>query len=264
MTPSFTVEERAGLVSTLADLLRTDARVEGVILVGSLVQGGDRWSDIDLQVAVAAGADAGAVAHSWRERSYAELPVLHHITFGLGDGQQMLCLLLDSLLEIDLTFTATADLGVYEPFRLLYDRTGASSAALVSPPAWSSEPPDWVGTAGGFWHDVLHACTAVHRDRRWQALFYLERIRTATLRLASQQRGYYGGELNYVDDLPAELLSILRPTLVSSLEPKVLFAAIEAATRCFLLELWRAEPTLADRLGPPLLVYVTTLTHGDH
>lgn len=258
----YTAEERGGLVTTVADLLRGDTRVEGVILVGSLANGGDRWSDIDLLVAVADGDNVGEVADGWRARLYEALPVVHHLEVSLDDGQRLLCLLLDTMLEIDLEFTPTARLSVYEPFRLIYDRSGAVEAALRSPPTWQPTQVDWTGAAGDFWHDVLHACIAVRRGRRWQALFYLERVRTATLRLASQRRGFYAGELNYVDDLPNELLRALRPTLVASLEPTALLAGIAAAARGFLVELREVEPTLADDLERTLLAFVATIAQN--
>jgi predicted nucleotidyltransferase len=260
MVRPFSPEERARLTSGLAELLRADPRIDGVVLVGSLVHGGDAWSDIDLQVVVSDEADVSDVADSWGERSYAALPVLHHLAFALGEEECMLCLLLDTMLEVDLAFVPLAKLALYEPFRVLYDRSGALAAA--TPATWSLEPPDWTRPTGTLWHDVLHACTATRRSRPWRALFYIERIRTATLRLASQQRGHYAGELNYADDLPPELLETLRPTLVSSLESATLFAAVRAATRGFLLELRRVKPELADRLERPLLEYITTMSNG--
>jgi hypothetical protein len=48
----------------------------------------------------------------------------------------------------------------------------------------------------------LHACTAVRRGRRWQGLWYLERVRNRTLKLAQERRGYYAEFFDYVDDLP--------------------------------------------------------------
>ena len=133
-------------------------------------------------------ANVKAVADSWRARLYAELQVLHHIAFVLDDASRILCLLLANLLEIDIAFTPTATLRVYAPFRLLYDRSGAVADVLRTPRAWQPVQPDWSGAAGEVWHDVLHACIAVRRGRAWQALFYIERIRTAALRLASPRR----------------------------------------------------------------------------
>jgi hypothetical protein len=47
-----------------------------------------------------------------------------------------------------------------------------------------------------------------------------------------------------------------RITLVASLEPESLLAAIEVATGAFLVELRRGEPALCDRLEGPLLEFV--------
>jgi hypothetical protein len=102
----------------------------------------------------------------------------------------------------------------------------------------------------------LHACTAVRRGRPWQGLWYLERIRNRTLKLAQERRGFYADFFDYVDDLPVEELRALEDTLVFSLDPTSLLGAIEVATRAFLSELSHDEPALADRLEGPLLEFV--------
>jgi hypothetical protein len=76
----------------------------------------------------------------------------------------------------------------------------------------------------------LHACTAVRRGRPWQGLWYLERVRNRTLKLAQERRGFYAEFFDYVDDLPLEELRELEDTLVFSLDPTSLLGAIEVAT----------------------------------
>jgi hypothetical protein len=102
----------------------------------------------------------------------------------------------------------------------------------------------------------LHACTAVRRGRPWQGLWYLERVRNRTLKLAQERRGFYADFFDYVDDLPLEELRPLEDTLVVSLDPAPLLGAIEVATGAFLAELRHDEPALADRLEGLLLEFV--------
>jgi hypothetical protein len=121
--------------------------------------------------------------------------------------------------------------------------------------SWSPTA-DWRGEAGFAWHDVLHACVAADRGRPWRALFYLQRVRTRTLALASERHGWEADEFARVDDLPAAERDPLLASLVSALEPTPLLQAIEVATRALLDELRRGDQELADRLEGPLLTVV--------
>jgi predicted nucleotidyltransferase len=251
----FTPAERERTTERVSELLSADERIAGVLLVGSLVRGSDRWSDIDLEVVVAGGADHSRVAADWVDRLYEKFPVVHHYETAFGDNL-VRGLLLENLLELDLAFTPAASFSVWGPARIMFDRSGALEAAVASPVDWGAEPPNWASEAGFAWHDVLHAGTAVRRGRPWQGLWYLQRIRSRTLGLAQERRGFYADFFDYVDDLPEEELAPQRDTLVSTLDPEALLRAIEVATRLFLEELRRGDPELAERMEGPLLEFV--------
>jgi predicted nucleotidyltransferase len=255
MMPLYTPDEREEIAERVSRLLREDSRVEGIVVVGSLASQPDRWSDIDLEVVVADNADLAAVAADWVNRLYEVLPVLHHFETAFGDTL-VRGLLLENLLEVDLAFTLRAHFEVWGPARLAFDRSGHVEATLEVSTKPGPSPPSWASEAGFAWHDVLHACTAVRRGRLWQALWYLQRIRNRTLGLAQERHGFYADFFDCVDDLPDEELALLEDTLVASLKPESLLAAIEVATRAFLVELRRGEPALCDRLEGPLLEFV--------
>jgi hypothetical protein len=168
--------------------------------------------------------------------------------------------LLENLLELDLAFERAGRFSIWGPARVVFDRSGRvadAANALAANALAQGEPEsaDRAGEAGFAWHDVLHACTAVRRGRRWQGLWYLERVRNRTLKLAQERRGYYAEFFDYADDLPLEDLRLLEDTLVVSLDPASLLGAIEVATRAFLAELGHDEPALAHRLEGPLLEF---------
>lgn len=48
----FTAEDRLATLDRVLSLLREDQRLESVVLVGSMAGNPDRWSDIDLEIAV--------------------------------------------------------------------------------------------------------------------------------------------------------------------------------------------------------------------
>jgi predicted nucleotidyltransferase len=253
--PLFTPEEREETAERVSRALGDDSRVEGVVVVGSLAHQADRWSDIDLEVVVAEGEELAAITSDWVGRLYELLPVVHHFETAFGETL-VRGFLLENLLELDLAFVRAGRFSIWGPARVVFDRSGRVADALAAPAQGVSESADRAGEAGFTWHDVLHACTAVRRGRPWQGLWYLERVRNRTLKLAQERRGYYAEFFDYVDDLPLEELRALEDTLVFSLDPASLLGAIEVATRAFLAELGHDEPALAERLEGPLLEFV--------
>src|SRR5262245_57428953 len=128
----FTPDEREESAARVLELLREDARVESAELAGSLATGtADPWSDGDVDVEVAEGADQREVADDWVTRAYESLPVLHHFAVAFGDFQ-VRGLLLESLLEVDTRF---------QPADAPEDEWPARDAEAE---------------AGFAWHDVLH------------------------------------------------------------------------------------------------------------
>jgi hypothetical protein len=144
---------------------------------------------------------------------------------------------------------------------VLFDRTGRVTEVAAAWSAWSPTP-DATGEAGFAAHDVLHACVAANRGRRWQSLYYLQRIRTRTLALASERQGFESDELPRVDDVPEEELADLAGSLVADLEPATMLGAIDVATRAFLAELRRHDDALATRLAEPLLALIGASRKG--
>jgi hypothetical protein len=182
------------------------------------------------------------------------LPVVHHYEVAFGETL-VRGFLFDNVLEVDLSFTPAERFEIWGPARVIFDRSGRIEAAMSEQKPWNPPPPDWTAQAGFAWHDVLHASSALRRGRLWQALWYLERVRSRALALASERRGYYAEFFDYVDDLPAEERAF-EDTLVSSLDAEALRPAIEAAALGFLAELRRGDPDLAQRLEGPLLEFV--------
>ena len=253
--PLFTPEEREETAERVSRVLSDDSRVEGVVVVGSLAGQADRWSDIDLEVVVADDEELAAVTSDWVGRLYELLPVVHHFETAFG-GTLVRGFLLENLLELDVAFELAQRFSIWGPARVVFDRSGRVAGAASAPAQGDPQPADRAGEAGFAWHDVLHACTAVRRGRPWQGLWYLERIRNRTLKLAQERRGFYAEFFDYVDDLPVEELRPLEDTLVVSLDPAPLLGAIEVATQAFLAELGHDEPALADRLEGLLLEFV--------
>jgi hypothetical protein len=251
----FTPEERKEIAERVSHLLGNDERIEGVLIVGSLAGQSDRWSDVDIEVIVADNEELPAVTADWVGNLYDLLPVVHHFQTAFGDTL-VRGFLLENLLEVDLAFDQAPSFSIWSPARVMFDRTGRVTDVANAHTQVDLYAPDLADEAGFAWHDVLHACTAVRRGRPWQGLWYMERVRNLTLKLAQERRGFYADFFDYVDDLPVEELTPLKGTLVVSLAPESLLGAIEVAARTFLAELRHGKPALADRLEGPLLEFV--------
>ncbi len=256
----FTERERAEIVTLVAGLLKDDPEVEAVALVGSLVRGGDRWSDVDIDVVVADDADVDRVAGKWVARMYGQLPVLHHLEQQIGPFL-IRGFLLRNMLEVDVAFIRP-DSPFTIPTLLLHDRSGVGAAVLAATTPQRLDRPDYANEAGFMWLDVLHAITAVRRLRSWQAAWYVEQIRNRALALASLRHGQDSEHFKHVDDLPSDELVPLEAALIRSLGRSDLLDGIEAATRGVLAELQHADGDLADRLEIPLLELIAEARQG--
>jgi predicted nucleotidyltransferase len=252
----FTTADRDAVLDRAVQLLAEDHRIEAAVLTGSLGRGtGDRWSDIDLDAVITAGAERATVAAEWEELAYREWPVANHYATEFGATLVRGFLLRDALL-LDMAFTPIEEFAAWAPVRVLFDRTGRTTATASSWKEWSPTPDARV-EAGFAAHDVLHATVAANRRRRWQSLYYLQRIRNRTLSLASERHGWDSDDFTRVDDLPADEIGTLEDTLVATLDRDALLGAVDIAARAFLTELGRHDRALADRLSEPLLEIVT-------
>jgi predicted nucleotidyltransferase len=197
----FTEADREAVLERAVALLSDDPRIEAVVLTGSLGRGqGDRWSDIDLGAVIANADDVEAVTAEWEALAYREWPVVHHYATEFGTTRVRGFLLRHGLL-LDLGFSPIGDFEAWAPLRVILDRTGRASKIAEVWAAWSPTP-DWRSEAGFALHDILHACSAANRERRWQSLYFLQRVRNRTLSLASERHGFDADDFVRVDDLP--------------------------------------------------------------
>ncbi len=66
--PVFSVEDRQRVHDRVLELAAEDDRIVAGAVVGSLSDGGDRWSDLDLTFALADGLPSAEVLAEWTRR----------------------------------------------------------------------------------------------------------------------------------------------------------------------------------------------------
>ena len=242
----FTVEQRDALRERLLRLAEEDDRVVAGAAVGSLaVDGGDRFSDLDLTFGIADDVPVTDVLDDWRRRLVDELDAVHLTDLERGPTIYRVFLLPDAL-QFDLSMTPAAEFRPAGPrFRLLFGETKGEPAVSIPPAARDL-------FAWGVIY-ALHARACIERGRVWQAEHYVGAVRDHALSLACLSKGLPAVQARGYDDLPAETLARFEGAHVGTVELEALRAALAASV----LELVRAgeearlphTDTVAQRLA---------------
>ncbi|KAB8162864.1 nucleotidyltransferase domain-containing protein [Streptomyces sp. 3MP-14] len=240
----FTAEQRAALRERLVAEARRDPAIGAAALVGSAAGGReDRWSDIDLALALAPGADRDAVVAAWSALLYEDHGAVAHLDVWAG-GTLYRVFLLPSTLQVDVSFWAAEEFRARGPeFRLLFGAAGEPAPAA---------PPAAGELVGWGWLYALHARTSIARGRLWQAEYMVSGVRERALALACLRHGLPAAQGRGMDELPADVTGPLAGALVRALERGELVRALGVACAALLREAAAVDAGLAGRLAAPL------------
>ena len=245
----FTVEQRDALRARVLRLAREDDRVIAGAAVGSLaVDGGDRFSDLDLTFGIADRLPVRAVLEAWTTTFIDELGAVQ-----LADLQHCLTIyrvfLLPEALQFDLSMTPAAQFRPAGPrFRLLFGKTAAGQSAVPTPTdgLFISTPPVAGDIFGWGVVYALHARACIQRRRLWQAEHYVSAVRDHALSLACLRHGQPAVQARGYDDLPAENLARFDHTHIGTVEPDALRVALAASVLALMQEGAHAALPSAD------------------
>jgi hypothetical protein len=242
----FTVEQRDALRDQVLRLAERDERVVAGAAVGSLaVDGGDRFSDLDLTFAVADNVPVADVLDDWARALIEELDAVHLVDLERGPSTYRVLLLPDAL-QLDLSMTPAARFRPAGPrFRLLFGETAAGEPVVPAPPA----AEDLFGWGVIY---ALHTRACIERGRVWQAEHYVGAVRDHALSLACLREGLPAVQARGYDDLPTDTLALFEATHVGALEPGALRAALAASVRALMQEGAEARLPHADTVAQRL------------
>ena len=237
----FTVKQRDALRDRLLRRAEEDERVVAGAAVGSLaVDGGDRFSDLDLTFGIADGVLVTDVLDDWKRTLAQELDAVYLVDLERGPTTYGVFLLPDEL-QCDISMTPAAH---FRPagsrFRLLFGETASGEPEVASPTA----------TGGLFIHTpviardifgwgviyALHARACTERGRVWQAEHYVGAVRDHALSLACLRQGLPTVQARGYDDLSAEILARFENAHVGAAEPTALRAALTASVLALMRE----------------------------
>jgi hypothetical protein len=253
----FTVEERDALRERLLRLADEDEHVVAGAAVGSLaVDGGDRFSDLDLTFGIADHVPVADVLDDWTRTLIDELDAVYLADLERGPTSYRVFLLPDAL-QFDLSMTPAAQFRPAGPrFRLLFGETAADEVEVSTPPVAGElfiPTPPVAGDLFG-WGVIyaLHAHACIERGRVWQAEHYVGAVRDHALSLACVREGLPAVQARGYDDLSAETLARFEAAHVGALEPGALRAALAAAVLALMHEGAEARLPHADTVAQRL------------
>jgi hypothetical protein len=243
----FTVEQRDALRERVLALAENDPRVVAGAAVGSLaLDGGDRYSDLDLTFAVDDDVPVAGVLDDWSRKLEEDLQAVRLIDLERGPTIYRVFLLPDAL-QFDLSLTPAARFAPAGPrWRTLFGEIAEEYTRTPTPPV-AADLFGW-GVIYG-----LHARTCIDRGRLWQAEHYVGAVRDHALSLACLRHELPAVQARGYDDLPADVLAGFDAMHVGRLEPDDLHAGLSAALRALLHEGEEANvpgvDAVAQRLG---------------
>lgn len=199
----FEVAERVQIRDELLALARQDTDIVGAALVGSAARGAeDRWSDVDLVLQLAEDADEPAVVARWTRSLDKKYGVADTLDVTSREGVRYRVFLLDSSLQVDLSFWPRDLFRATENgFRLVFGQ--------ANEPTRAAEPGS-AHVIGMAWLYALHARSAIARGRTWQAVLMLDDLRAQIITLECLRHGLNPWHGREVDRLPEPVLETLR------------------------------------------------------
>jgi hypothetical protein len=224
----FTVEERDRIRARLLEKAQLDPRIVAAAEVGSLALGpGDRWSDIDLSLGLAAGVTVAEILAAWTPEIEREFDAVALFDLPYQSTVYRVFFFPGSL-QVDLSFAPGHEFGALGPqFKLLFGE------AVTRPAPASPTASHRFGLAV---HHALRARFSIERGRFWQAEYWISALRDESLALACSRRGLTAGHARGYDELPEEVRSAHAGTLVRSLDRAELMRALGVAIEGLLRE----------------------------
>jgi hypothetical protein len=237
----FTVEQRDALRERVLRFGEEDERVVAGAVVGSLaVDGGDRFSDVDLTFSIADHVRVADVLDDWTRFLVDEAGAVPLVDLQRGSTTYRVFLLRDTL-QLDLSMTPASQ---FRPagsrFRLLFGETAGDDPADPTPPVPGNlfiSTPAVAGDIFG-WGVIyaLHARACIERGRVWQAEHYIGAVRDHALSVACLREGVTAVQARGYDDLSAETVGRFEAAHVGMLEPGRLRAALAASVLALMRE----------------------------
>lgn len=248
--PLFSETDRTHLCDFVLKMTEADARVMGGAVVGSFAsETQDEWSDLDLTFGVKTDAKPLDVLQDWTEKIEIEYEVVHHFDVPSG-GAIYRVFLFKNGLELDLSAVPENEYGAKSAhFKLLFGKA-------LQPDSFPE--PDVPTLIGWIWHHVLHANSAINRNKLWQAEFWITHLRQHLLSLKCIRVGLPSAHGRGTDQLSREDLAFMQASLIQSLEVLELRRVLNLLAYVVIQDVELEDEMLAKQLD---LLFQNSLQH---
>ena len=238
---SFTTTERTLVYERVLEIAKTDARVTGGAVVGSIASNkADELSDIDITFGIKNGIEPEQVLNEWTELLNVEFNVVHFFDIRHATAIYRV-FLFPNCLELDLSVVPENDFGAIAPnFQLLF---GNSNKPKDSP---KSHIVDLIGLS---WHHVLHANAAIHRHKPWQAEYWMSALRDHVISMKCIRLDLPPFYAKGADSLSQQEMQGMASTLIKSLDLSELRANLMLISQFLIAEIQHHDEKLAKRLA---------------
>lgn len=236
----FKETERTALSDYILKLGQQDARVMGGAFVGSFSSDAqDPWSDLDISFGIDSGASPRNVLEEFTDQIAKDWQVVHHFDVARGRAIYRVFLFANGM-ELDLSVFPEQEFGPKAPsFKLLFGE--ANEAEHVPPPALDI-------LHGWAWHHVLHANSALHRGRLWQAEFWISALRDHIITMKCVHHGLQSAHGRGADQLPQSELEELETTLIKALDASQMRVSLNRTAQLLISEIGRSNAVLAESI----------------
>lgn len=266
--PLFTPAERQLALERIVAALHTDARIAGVMILGSGAQGfADAYSDIDLSVVVLAETQVFTVHMEWRERVLELFSVLHIHEIVHSPSHMFYGFLIDGYLELNMSFIGLANLYARRrEWKILYDNSDRIEGIMNV--TWGQRPKpnikiNYLNHLNSVGHYIIQVVIALRRGKMWRAYHELGEIRNRAVELAGWRHEMETRRFRGVDRLPPETLAKFERTLVVGLNPRDILRALRATVAAFFNEARQLDEVLeidvAKDLAHKMMDYLDTV-----
>jgi hypothetical protein len=204
----------------------------------------DEWSDLDLTFGLKSGVDTKSVLDEWTALLASEFGVVTHFDLRRGAAIYRV-ILFQSGLELDLSVVPETEYGALGPnFKLLF---GTAIERTSFPEPSTDELIGWC------WHHVLHANSAINRERYWQAVFWLNELRNHIFTLKCIRLKLPSVHARGIHQLQGKEVAGFENTLVRSLDAEELRRVLTILRKEFIEEVKEHDPILASELENVLI-----------
>lgn len=263
----FTPERREQVYNNLITFLKTDERIQGVVMVGSGVHGfRDHYSGIDLIIVVKESRLVNEAASKWRTRIETLYETVCHHETSVGLDYKHYSVMLDTYLTIDMQFLTEARLRQeVAPYKVIFDRTGEIEVLMKrapNQPIHHNPQAKYAEIIQAVWQPMLKGIIAVKRSETWRAIYMLELVRDYTVELAGIRYGLDVRSFHDADLLPEMFLIHLRHTLPTSISDVAIKRSINTAIHLFFGEAAALDERFGAALSKPLETHITNFVEA--